>query len=123
MTSSPDTYLVKFIASEFDYDVVKIQKDSFYFVGLLAGSVMGATQSTSRSLMSKLTPPDRKTEFFGFYSFFGKSSAILGPLVFGIISFTTGSQRAAILSIAVFFIIGLIILSRVKDPKTENKII
>lgn len=123
MTSSPDTYLVKFIASEFDYDVVKIQKDSFYFIGLLAGSVMGATQSTSRSLMSKLTPPDRKTEFFGFYSFFGKSSAILGPLVFGIISFTTGSQRAAILSIAVFFIIGLAILSRVKDPKTETNLI
>lgn len=122
MTSSPDTYLVKMIASKFDYDVGQIQKDSFYFVGLLAGSVMGATQSTSRSLMSKLTPPDRKTEFFGFYSFFGKSSAILGPLVFGIISFTTGSQRVAILSIAVFFIIGLAILSRVKDPKTETKL-
>lgn len=122
MTSSPDAYLVKYIVAEFNYDVVKIQKDSFYFVGLLAGSVMGATQSTSRSLMSKLTPPDRKTEFFGFYSFFGKSSAIVGPLVFGIISFTTGSQRAAILSIAVFFIIGLAILSRVKDPKTETKL-
>ncbi len=122
MTSSPDTYLVKMIASKFDYDVGQIQKDSFYFVGLLAGSVMGATQSTSRSLMSKLTPPDRKTEFFGFYSFFGKSSAILGPLVFGIISFTTGSQRVAILSIAVFFIIGLAILSRVKDPQTETKL-
>lgn len=122
ITSSPDTYIVKYFVAEFNYDVVKIQKDSFYFVGLLAGSVMGATQSTSRSLMSKLTPPDRKTEFFGFYSFFGKSSAIVGPLVFGIISFTTGNQRTAILSIAVFFIIGLAILSRVKDPKTETKL-
>lgn len=123
MTSSEDAVLVKYFASYFQSDVVTIQKDAFYIVGLLAGSVMGATQSTSRSMMSKLTPPDRKTEFFGFYSFFGKSSAILGPLVFGIISFTTGSQRAAILSIGAFFVVGLWILSMVKDPRTESNII
>jgi MFS transporter, UMF1 family len=87
----------------------------FYIVGLLAGSVMGATQSTSRGLMSKLTPFDRKTEFFGFYSFFGKSSAIVGPLIFGYVSFVTGQQRIAILTIAIFFVIGLIILKRVRD--------
>jgi UMF1 family MFS transporter len=92
-------------------------KTNFYIVGLLAGSVMGATQSTSRSLMSKLTPTDKKTEFFGFYSFFGKSSAVLGPLVFGLISYLTNNQRYAILSIAFFFIAGLLILTKVKDPK------
>jgi UMF1 family MFS transporter len=90
-------------------------KNWFYVVGLLAGSVMGATQSTSRSLMSKLTPPDRKTEFFGFYSFFGKSSAVIGPLVFGLVSYFTESQRLAILSIAIFFVIGGTILLFVKD--------
>ncbi|MDP3682625.1 MAG: MFS transporter, partial [Ignavibacteria bacterium] len=62
------------------------QKELFYVVGLLAGIAMGSSQSTSRSLMSKLTPDEKKTELFGFYSFFGKSSAILGPLVFGYIS-------------------------------------
>lgn len=123
MTSSPDAYLVKYFTAYFNSDVVTVQKDAFYVIGLLAGSVMGATQSTSRSLMSKLTPPDRKTEFFGFYSFFGKSSAILGPLVFGIISFTTGSQRAAILSIGAFFVVGLWILSMVKDPRNESSVI
>jgi UMF1 family MFS transporter len=123
LTSSPDAYLVKELSAYFNSDLVQIQKDAFYFVGLLAGGVMGATQSTSRSLMSKLTPPERKTEFFGFYSFFGKSSAILGPLVFGIISFTTGNQRAAILSIGAFFIVGLAILSKVRDPKTKSEFI
>ncbi|WKZ68309.1 MAG: MFS transporter [Melioribacteraceae bacterium] len=123
MTSSPDAYLVRYFTAYFNSDVVTVQKDAFYVIGLLAGSVMGATQSTSRSLMSKLTPPDRKTEFFGFYSFFGKSSAILGPLVFGIISFTTGSQRAAILSIGAFFVVGLWILSMVKDPRNESSVI
>lgn len=69
--------------------------------------------------MSKLTPDDKKTELFGFYSFFGKSSAILGPLVFGYISYITGNQRYAISSIAIFFLIGLIILFKVKDPEVS----
>lgn len=92
-------------------------KTGFYFVGLLAGAAMGSSQSTSRSLMSKLTPPDKKTEFFGFYSFFGKSSAVVGPMVFGLVSYVTKSQRLAIISIAFFFLIGLLILTKVKDPK------
>lgn len=93
------------------------QKQMFYVVGLLAGIAMGSSQSTSRSLMSKLTPDEKKTELFGFYSFFGKSSAILGPLVFGYISYVTGNQRYAISSIAFFFFVGLIILFKVKDPE------
>ncbi len=94
-------------------------KIGFYIVGFLAGSVMGATQSTSRSLMSMLTPEDKKTEFFGFYSFFGKSSAVIGPLVFGLVSYVTNNQRYAILSMIVFFVLGLLILTKVKDPKTN----
>jgi UMF1 family MFS transporter len=94
-------------------------KTGFYIVGLIAGASMGSSQSTSRSLMTKLTPEDKKTEFFGFYSFFGKSSAVIGPLVFGMVSFLSGSQRIAILSVAFFFIIGMMILSKVKDPDVK----
>jgi len=97
-----------------------VDKTMFYAVGLIAGAAMGSSQSTSRSLMTKLTPPEKKTEFFGFYSFFGKSSAIIGPLVFGMVSFISGSQRLAIISLAFFFIVGLIILTKVKDPKIET---
>ncbi len=101
--------------------IKEFQSLSFYIVGLFAGSVMGATQSTSRSFMSKLTPKEKKTEFFGFYSLFGKSSAILGPLVFGLVSFLSGSQAYAILSITIFFVIGLAILKYVNDdPQKET---
>lgn len=92
-------------------------KTGFYIVGLIAGAAMGSSQSTSRSLMSKLTPVDKKTEFFGFYSFFGKSSAVVGPLVFGMVSFISGDQRLAIFSIGFFFLVGLFILLKVEDPK------
>lgn len=91
------------------------EKSYFYVVGFLAGGAMGSSQSISRALMSQLTPPDKKTEFFGFYSFFGKSSAVLGPLVFGLISSATGSQRYAILSLLFFFVAGIVVLAFVKE--------
>lgn len=96
-------------------------KNSFYVVGLIAGAAMGSSQSTSRSFMSKLTPPEKKTEFFGFYSFFGKSSAVIGPLVFGMVSYISGDQRLAIISIAFFFVVGFLILTQVKDISVVKK--
>lgn len=119
-TSDINSSFVKFLAKFFNISSTEMIRALFYVVGLLAGSVMGATQSTSRSLMSKLTPEDKKTEFFGFYSLFGKSSAIVGPLVFGLVSYATGSQRIAILSLGLFFIIGLTILKNVEDPYIET---
>jgi MFS transporter, UMF1 family len=95
-------------------------KNGFYIVGLIAGAAMGSSQSTSRSLMSKLTPAEKKTEFFGFYSLFGKSSAVIGPLVFGLVSFISGDQRLAIFSIGFFFLIGLLILLKVEDPEIKT---
>lgn len=114
-TSSPENLIIVELSSATGLHSTELMIKSFYVVGLLAGSVMGATQSTSRSLMSRLTPPDKKTEFFGFYSLFGKSSAIVGPLVFGFVSFLSGNQRFAILSVGIFFIIGLILLKFVKE--------
>ena len=115
LTSDQNGFLTKFLAEFFNTSIIDVEKNSFYVVGLLAGSVMGATQSTSRSLMSKLTPFDKKTEFFGFYSFFGKSSAIIGPLVFGYVSYISGTQRLAILTIGIFFVLGIAVLRFVKD--------
>jgi len=108
-------WLVTVALAYFIYD-----KTGFYIVGLMAGAAMGSSQSTSRSLMSKLTPREKKTEFFGFYSFFGKSSAVIGPLVFGLVSYLSGDQRLAIISIAFFFIVGLLILMKVKDPQVVS---
>ena len=113
--SDENNKLLIYLANYFNSEMHNFQSISFYIVGLFAGSVMGATQSTSRSMMTKLTPIEKKTEFFGFYSLFGKSSAIVGPLVFGIISYITESQSYAILSISAFFIVGLFLLRFVKD--------
>lgn len=93
-------------------------KNIFFIVAGVAGISLGSSQSTSRSLMTSLTPAEKKTEFFGFYSFFGKASAILGPLMFGAIS-SMVDQRTAIISIAFFFVTGILILTKVKAPARE----
>jgi MFS transporter, UMF1 family len=90
------------------------EKWLFYIVGGLAGIALGSSQSTSRSLMSDITPQEKKTEFFGFFSFFGKASAILGPFVFGIVS-VLFDQRLAILSVGFFLLTGLLLLQRVEE--------
>jgi UMF1 family MFS transporter len=86
----------------------------FWVVAILAGTGLGAIQAASRAFMASLVPPDREAEFFGFYSLVGKTGAVLGPLVFGGVSWMmAGDQRSAIAAIGAFFIIGLLLLARV----------
>ena len=93
----------------------------FYLIGLLAGLAIGSSQSCSRSLMASLIPKSNEAEYFGFYDgLFGKSSAVIGPLFYGIVADISG-ERIATLGLGLFFIAGLIILQGVKDPhKIKN---
>jgi UMF1 family MFS transporter len=88
-------------------------KPQFWAVACTAGLGLGTVQAGTRAFFAQFVPKGSEAEYFGVYSLVGKSSAILGPLVFGILSSTFGSQRPAILSIALFFVLGLILLSRV----------
>jgi UMF1 family MFS transporter len=82
-------------------------RTQFFILAGLAGTGLGAIQAASRAFMSSLIPRGREAEFFGFYSLCGKSSAVLGPLVFGGIAAATGGDlRMAALSVLVFFIVG-----------------
>ncbi len=89
-------------------------KSQFWAVACTAGMGLGTVQAGTRAFYTQFVPKGSEAEYFGVYSLVGKSSAILGPLVFGFVSSTFGSQRPAILSIALFFITGLVLLSRVK---------
>jgi UMF1 family MFS transporter len=91
----------------------------FFVVGGLAGIALGSSQSSSRSLMSTLVPPEKKTEFFGFYSFFGKASAIVGPALFGVVS-SNINQRAAIVAVGGLLVVGLMLLQRVETPQRRD---
>ena len=92
-------------------------KPVFFVLAVAAGFGLGSVQAASRSLMAALIPPGKEAEMFGFYALCGKSSSILGPVVFGQVSLAFGgNQRVAVLALDAFFLTGLILLQRVRVP-------
>ena len=91
----------------------------FWILAMLVASSQGGIQALSRSYFGKLIPKENSNEFFGFYNIFGKFAAILGPVILGAVTQITGSSKYGVLSIAVLFVTGLILLLRVPE-KTEN---
>lgn len=90
------------------------QKSHFLVLAGLAGLGLGTVQAASRAFYTQFIPAGHESEYFGIYSMVGKSSAIFGPLLFGYLSETFRSQRPAILFIAFFFVVGLILIRSVK---------
>jgi UMF1 family MFS transporter len=86
----------------------------FWVAAVLAGLCMGSSQSAGRALAGLLAPPDRLAEFFGLWTFAVRLSAIVGPLTYGLVTLLTGgNHRLAILSTAVFFVVGWWLLRHV----------
>lgn len=85
----------------------------FYTLAVVVGLVQGGVQSLSRSLYARLIPPERAGEFFGFYNMMGRFAAIFGPLLVGWTAALSGSSRLSLLSVALLFIAGLLLLMRV----------
>ena len=92
----------------------------FYILAALIGLFQGGIQSLSRSLFTRLVPPNKEAEFFGFYNMLGKFAAVVGPILVGWITVLTGNPRAGILSIVVLFIFGGLLLSRVDFKRGER---
>jgi UMF1 family MFS transporter len=94
--------------------------EEYMALGGVVGLVLGGSQALSRSYYGAMIPRDSSAEFFGFYSVFTKLSAICGPFVFGLINQMTGSSRLSILSVAAFFLIGIVFLFFTRDPRTAE---
>jgi len=86
----------------------------FFVIASAAGLGLGTVQAATRAFYAGFIPEGRESEYFGVYSLMGKTSAIAGPILFGYISSTFGSQRPAVLSVSAFFITGLLIVRTVK---------
>ncbi len=96
---------------------MKTERD-FYLMAAAVGLVQGGVQSLSRSYFAKLIPKESAGQFFGFYNMLGKFAAVLGPLVVGTVSATTGNPRLAIFALIVFFVAGMLLLSRVRPEQS-----
>ncbi len=93
----------------------------FYFIAACVGLVMGGIQAMSRSSYSKLVPPDTpdRTSFFSFYDILEKVAIVLGTFTWGAMEELTGGMRPAILTLILFFLIGLNLLIGVRIQKSD----
>ena len=83
----------------------------FWVAAVIAGLCMGSSQSAGRALAGLLAPPARLAEFFGLWTFATRLAAIVGPVTYGLVTWVTaGNHRIAIVSTALFFVLGLILL-------------
>ncbi len=87
----------------------------YWLLGVVAGLVMGGSQAASRSLQAALIPPEKSAEFFSFFGISGRFASAVGPALFGLAVFLTGSLRAGILSLIIFFAGGYLILLMVNE--------
>ena len=92
----------------------------FFLLAGLVGAVQGGTQALSRSLFATMIPRHKSGEFFGFFSVFEKFAGVFGPLFFALAISITGTPRAAILSVIVFFALGALLLSFVDVDEGER---
>ncbi|MCZ6821098.1 MAG: MFS transporter, partial [Calditrichaeota bacterium] len=92
----------------------------FWVAGIMIGLFAGPNQAASRSLMGRFVPPDRESEFFGFYAFSGKATAFMGPLLLGLLTQVFDSQRVGISIVIVLFAIGAFILRKLDEEEGKR---
>jgi MFS transporter, UMF1 family len=92
----------------------------FWILAMLVASSQGGIQALSRAYFAKLVPKKNANEFFGFYNIFGKFASIMGPLLIAVTAQITGSSSSAVFSLVILFIIGIILLAFVPEPKVAS---
>ncbi len=97
---------------------------------------MAGAQSVSRTMVAIFAPPGQSAEFYGFFAVIGRTSSFVGPLVYGLLAAEAAlwfqsqgqgsgaaeqsGQRVAILSIAAFLVVGLVLLAFVDEKKARS---
>jgi MFS transporter, UMF1 family len=88
---------------------------AYLLIGVVLGFVAGPLQAASRTLLIRLAPPDRITQHFGLFALTGKVTSFLGPLLVASVTAATMNQKAGMVVLIAFFVIGLALLLRVRD--------
>ena len=89
----------------------------FWVLGGLVATVQGGSQALSRSLIGRMMPKSKSAEFYAFFSVFEKFSSIAGPALFGVVAMVMGESRFSIVSLIIFFLAGMFLLSKVNVEK------
>jgi UMF1 family MFS transporter len=88
---------------------------AYLLIGVVLGFVAGPMQAASRTLLIRLAPADRITQHFGLFALTGKVTSFVGPLAVASVTAATMNQKAGMVVLISFFLIGLGLLLRVRD--------
>ena len=89
----------------------------FYVLAVVVGLVQGGVQAISRSLYARFVPAAQSGEFFGFFNMLGRFAAIVGPSLVAVTGLLTGSSRLGILSVVVVLVVGMVLLTFVREQE------
>lgn len=92
------------------YFVQAGQAIQFFLLAGGIGLVLGGTNALSRSLFSQMVPPGKEAQYFSVYEIGERATSWMGPLLFAAVAGATGSYRPAIISLVVFFFVGLVLM-------------
>jgi UMF1 family MFS transporter len=88
---------------------------AYLVLGCLIGAAGAPLQAASRSLLIRIAPKDRVAQFFGLFALTGKVTSFAGPLLIGLVTALTASQKAGMSVLVLFFAAGLALLARVRE--------
>jgi UMF1 family MFS transporter len=88
---------------------------AYLVLGCLIGAAGGPLQAASRTLLIHMAPKDRVAQYFGLFALTGKVSSFVGPLLIGVVTAVTASQKAGMAVLVPFFVAGLALLRRVRE--------
>ncbi|WP_169543906.1 MFS transporter [Sneathiella aquimaris] len=89
----------------------------FMGFGFIMGFFFGPAQAASRTLVARLSPPEKIGEFFGLFALSGKATAFVAPLMIGVVTDLSGQQRPAMIVIFVLLMVGAALMSFVREPE------
>ena len=87
----------------------------FWVLAVCVGLFQGGIQALSRSEFGKLIPKENANEYYGFFDIFGKYATIMGTLLVSVFTQLTGSSSYGVLSVAVLFIVGFVLLWKMPE--------
>ena len=93
---------------------------AYLVIGCMIGAVGGPLQAASRTLLIRMAPKDRIAQYFGLFALTGKVTSFTGPLLVGLVTAATASQKAGMSVLVLFFLAGLALLARVGDETSAE---
>jgi len=89
-------------------------------IAVMTSTCVISVFGTSRTMMARLAPVGKMSQFFGLYALSGTITAFVGPELVALVTGIFHSQRAGMASLLLLLGLGLAILSLVREERAQD---